>query len=115
MQEGLINKSKIGHLLKVQSISVLQVLRQALVHIESVFRQPCQSKAITPRLVSDCSMTLPLVLFFTPMQAFYISATTFSLVVASPAYSAASVLGSTIPVVPANSDQIRFNLCYEVA
>ena len=52
---------------------------------------------------------------FYPMQAFYISATTFSLVVASPAYSAASVLGSTIPVVPANSDQIRFTLCYEVA
>ena len=52
---------------------------------------------------------------FYPMQAFYISATTFSLVVASPAYTAASVLGSTIPVVPANADQIRFTLCYEVA
>ena len=52
---------------------------------------------------------------FYPMQAFYISATTFSLVVASPAYTAASVLSSTVPVVPANSDQIRFTLCYEVA
>ena len=52
---------------------------------------------------------------FYPMQAFYISATTFQLVVASPAYSAASVLSSTVPVVPANSDQIRYTLCYEVA
>jgi len=52
---------------------------------------------------------------FYPMQAFYISATTFSLVVASPAYTAASVLSSTVPVVPANADQIRFTLCYEVA
>jgi hypothetical protein len=52
---------------------------------------------------------------FYPMQAFYISATTFSLVVASPAYTAASVLSSTVPVVPANFDQIRYTLCYEVA
>lgn len=52
---------------------------------------------------------------FYPMQAFYISATTFALIVASPAYTAASVLSSTVPVVPANSDQIQFNLCYEVA
>ena len=52
---------------------------------------------------------------FYPMQAFYISATTFSLVVSSPAYFASSILSSTVPVVPANSDQIRFNLCYEVA
>ena len=52
---------------------------------------------------------------FYPMQAFYISATTFSLVVSSPAYTAASVLSSTVPVVPANSDQIRYTLCYEVA
>jgi hypothetical protein len=52
---------------------------------------------------------------FYPMQAFYISATTFQLIVASPAYTAGSVLSSTVPVVPANSDQIRFTLCYEVA
>ena len=52
---------------------------------------------------------------FYPMQAFYISATTFNLIVASPAYTAASVLSSTVPVVPANSDQIQFTLCYEVA
>jgi hypothetical protein len=52
---------------------------------------------------------------FYPMQAFYVSATTFQLVVASPAYSAASILSSTVPVVPANSDQIRYQLCYEVA
>jgi hypothetical protein len=52
---------------------------------------------------------------FYPMQAFYISATTFNLIVSSPAYSAASVLSSTVPVVPGNSDQIRFTLCYEVA
>ena len=52
---------------------------------------------------------------FYPMQAFYISATTFALTVSSPAYTAASVLSSTVPVVPANSDQIRFTLCYEVA
>ena len=52
---------------------------------------------------------------FYPLQAFYVSATTFQLIVASPAYAAFSVLGSTIPVVPANSDQIRFTLCYEVA
>jgi hypothetical protein len=50
-----------------------------------------------------------------PLTAWYISATTFQLVVASPAYTAASVLSSTVPVVPANSDQIRFTLCYEVA
>jgi hypothetical protein len=52
---------------------------------------------------------------FYPMQAFYVSATTFQLVVASPAYTAASILSSTVPVVPGNSDQMRFNLCYEVA
>ena len=52
---------------------------------------------------------------FYPMQAFYVSATTFNLIVASPAYTASSVLSSTVPVVPANSDQILFNLCYEVA
>jgi len=52
---------------------------------------------------------------FYPMQAFYVSATTFQLVVASPAYSAESILSSTVPVVPANSDQIRYQLCYEVA
>jgi hypothetical protein len=52
---------------------------------------------------------------FYPMQAFYISATTFQLIVASPAYTAASILSSTVPVVPANSDQIKFTLCYEVA
>jgi hypothetical protein len=54
LQEELINKSKIGHLLKVQSFSVLQVLRQVLVHIESVSRQQFQSKATTPLLVTDC-------------------------------------------------------------
>ena len=52
---------------------------------------------------------------FYPMQAFHISATTFQLIVADTAYSAASILSSTVPVVPGNSDQIRFNLCYEVA
>lgn len=52
---------------------------------------------------------------FYPLQAFYISATTFQLIVASPAYTAGSILSSTVPVVPANSDQIQFNLCYEVA
>jgi len=52
---------------------------------------------------------------FYPMQAFYISATTFQLVVSSPAYTASSVLSATVPVVPANSDQIRYQLCYEVA
>jgi hypothetical protein len=52
---------------------------------------------------------------FYPLQAFIISPTTFSLVVASPAYTAGSVLSATVPVVPTNSDQIRFTLCYEVA
>jgi len=50
-----------------------------------------------------------------PLTAWYISATTFQLVVASTAYTASSILSATVPVVPANSDQIRFTLCYEVA
>ena len=70
MQEELINKSKIGHLLKVQSISVLQVLRQALVHIESVFRQQCQLKATTPQLATDCFTIRQQVLPFTQCKRF---------------------------------------------
>ena len=50
-----------------------------------------------------------------PLQAFYISATTFQLVVANTGYGAGSGLSNTVPVVPTNQDQIRFTLCYEVA
>lgn len=50
-----------------------------------------------------------------PLTAWYISATTFQLVVSSPAYTAASILSATVPVIPAVQDQIRFTLCYEVA
>lgn len=50
-----------------------------------------------------------------PLQCLYISATTFQMIIAQTPYTVGGPLGSATPVVPANSDQIRFTLAYEIA
>ena len=50
-----------------------------------------------------------------PLVCWYVSATTFQMAMFGGGYSAGAILSNTVPVVPGNSDQIRFTLCYEVA